>query len=390
MTSPLSSRLRAALDQQRRANQLRELETVRGPQGREIEINGKRLINFCSNDYLGLCNHPELKAAARDAIASYGVGSGAAQLLSGRSEQHQLFEQELTEYLGYEAALIYSSGYLANLGILSGLLSRQDVVHHDKLNHASLIDGVKLSQATSKRYRHLDVAALAANLQRYEDRQQWVVTDGVFSMDGDIAPLPEISLRAQQTKATLIVDDAHGFGVLANGRGTGAHYGLTMQQVPILIVTFGKALGTHGAAVLGEKDLIEYLVQKSRTFIYDTALPAANMASSRAALQLLRSTNLVEELDSKVALFKQLCREANLAETGSTSAIQPLLMGSEERAIAASAYLRDKGFYVRAVRPPTVPRGTSRLRVCLSCDHRADDIELLVTTIGQFLENDRS
>lgn len=380
MGNSLSSRLSAAIEKSRAKGQYRYLENSSGAQGVNLAIGDRQYLNFCSNDYLGLCNHPVLKQAVSDSVERYGVGAGAAQLLSGRHDVHEQLENELAEFTGYEAALIFSSGYLANIGLISALVSRHDVVHQDKLNHASLIDAIKLSGAATKRYPHVDMAALERGLGSHRDRQQWIITDSVFSMDGDLAPLSEISELARLNTATLIVDDAHGIGVLARGQGARAHFGLSAETLPVVVVTFGKALGTQGAAILGERTLIDFLVQTCRTYIYDTAPPPAITAATSAALAIIRDDpNYNLRLMQNIDYFKSLCARRGISPIPSDTPIQPVIFGEEQRALDAAAYLREQGIYLRAVRPPTVPPGTARLRICLSAGHKADDIERLVS-----------
>ena len=390
MSESLSSLLLSAAEKSQRSGRHRFLETNSSAQSSNITVAGRALTNFCSNDYLGLANHPLVKSAAVEAISHYGLGSGAAQLLSGRHACHDSLETHLAAFMGFEAALIYSSGYLANLGLISALVSRHDVVHQDKLNHASLIDAVKLSGAGTHRYPHQDIQTLEANLHRNREKRQWIVTDAVFSMDGDVAPLQEISGLASQYNATLIVDDAHGFGVLGNGHGTGAELGLSTEKIPITMVTFGKALGTQGAAVLGSRALIDFLIQSSRTFIYDTAMPPAIAAATEKALELIENqAELLMQLRKNIALFRQRCSAAGIPLEESNTPIQPLILGEESVALRAAAYLRDEGIYVRAVRPPTVPAGSSRLRICLTSAHTPEQIEKLVTSLQAILRDEK-
>lgn len=310
------------------------------------------------------------------------MGAGAAALLSGRHEIHEKLEQKLADFSGYEAALLYSSGYLANLGLISAVVNRHDEVHHDKLNHASLIDAVKLSGAKHRRFPHANVEILEENLSSSK-LQKWIVTDGVFSMDGDLAPLVEIAAIAKRYDTSLVVDDAHGFGVLGNGKGTVAALKLDSSDVPIQIITFGKALGAAGAAVLGSKNLIEHLIQSSRTFIYDTALPPAIAAAALAAIKILESDDsLIASLNKNILLFRARCQQQGISISSSATPIQPIILGAEDHALAAAQLLRNEGIYVRAVRPPTVPIGTSRLRICISAAHTTADIEKLVDSLS--------
>jgi len=364
----------------------RTLEVRDADVGPAMAIAGSPLVNFCSNDYLGLAGSPLLRDAAITAIERYGVGAGAAALLSGWTVAHQELATAVADYLERDRALLFSSGYLANLGVLAALAGRHDEVFHDRLNHASLIDGVKLSGARSTRYRHADPADLERRLAVAQGGRRFIVTDGVFSMDGDCAPLRELAHLARAHEALLICDDAHGFGVLGAGRGLPAALGLTQQEVPLLVVTFGKSLGTAGAAVVGRADLIESLQQNARTFIYDTASPPALAAATSAALGLLRrDTSLVTRLDSNIAYFHAGLRRIGLPVPASRTPIQPVVLGDDALALDAAQSLRERGYYVRAIRPPTVPEGTSRLRICLSAAHTEAQIDGLVDALQQTL-----
>ena len=364
----------------------RTLEVRDAGVGPAMAIAGRPLVNFCSNDYLGLASSPVLRDAAIAAVERYGVGAGAAALLSGWTVAHHELAIGIADYLQRDRALLFSSGYLANLGVLAALAGRHDEIFHDRLNHASLIDGVRLSGARSTRYRHADTADLERRLQAAQGARRLVVTDGVFSMDGDCAPLAEVARLARAHEALLVCDDAHGFGVLGNGRGLSAELGLTQQEVPLLVVTFGKSLGTAGAAVVGRADLIESLQQNARTFIYDTACPPAVAAASSAALGLLRrDASLVARLAANIAYFHAGLRRAGLAVPASRTPIQPVVLGDDARTLAAAQSLRERGYYVRAIRPPTVPEGTSRLRICLSAAHTEAQIDGLVGALRQTL-----
>jgi len=360
----------------------RTLEVRDATVGPVMAIAGSPLVNFCSNDYLGLASSPALRAAAITAIERYGVGAGAAALLSGWTAAHQELATEIADYLQRDRALLFSSGYLANLGVLATF-----EIFHDRLNHASLIDGVRLSGARSTRYRHADVADLERRLAAAQGSRRLVVTDGVFSMDGDSAPLRQIADLAAAHDALLVCDDAHGFGVLGGGRGLPSELGLTQREVPLLVVTFGKALGTAGAAVAGPADLIEQLQQGARTFIYDTASPPAVAAATSAALALLRrDASLVARLNANIAHFHAGLRGIGVEQPRSVTPIQPIVLGDDASTLAAAQALRDSGYYVRAIRPPTVPEGTSRLRICLSAAHTEAQIDGLIRALKQALE----
>jgi len=366
----------AAIARDRRTRSL-EINTL--PQGVNIEIDGQCLLNFSSNDYLGLAADKRLVAALNEGARRYGVGSGAASLLSGYSKAHHALAEAIAAAMGRERALIFSSGYMANLGLLSGLVTRAEKVVCDELNHASLIDGIRLSRAESVRYPHADTLSLQRLLEDSIPDQTWVVTDGLFSMDGDLAPLAHIARLAAAHRAILVCDDAHGFGVLGNGRGTLAHFNLDEKDVPLVVVTFGKALGTAGAAVVGPSILIENLLQRARTFIYDTAMSPALAHATITSLKLvLEDHTLREQLITNIAYFRTALRHVGIPLSASTTAIQPLLIGDGESALRVAAGLRARALYVRAIRPPTVPTGTARLRICLSAAHTSPHIDRLV------------
>ncbi|MEO8018614.1 MAG: 8-amino-7-oxononanoate synthase [Pseudomonadota bacterium] len=346
------------------------------------------LVNFCSNDYLGLSTHPEVVRAFVEAAAKYGVGSGASHLVTGHGPEHEALEQALAVFTGREKALVYSTGYMANMGVIGALADQTATVVADKLNHASLIDGCRLTRAHSLRYRHGDsdhARQLLAELDPSIDTRL-LITDGVFSMDGDLAPLPALARAARESSAWLIVDDAHGLGVVgATGRGTCEHFGLNAQDVPVLVGTFGKAFGTFGAFVAGDADLIDFLIQKSRPYIYTTALPPAVAAATRAALEVSQRESWRRE--KVLALAQRFRRGLDLepreAQTGTT--IVPVVLGEPQRAMAISRALEDLGFLVAAIRPPTVPAGTARLRVTLSAAHEESQVDALIVAIQRLL-----
>lgn len=378
----MSSRRLAALPDTRK----RSLENRSGPQGSSILVGDQRLLNFSSNDYLGLANDPRLTAAAHDAIELYGVGAGAAGLLSGWTDAHDALANALQVFMARDRALLFSSGYMANLGVVAALADRHTDILHDRLNHASLIDAVKLSGAHSIRYRHADPADFESRIPNNPAHSQMLLSDTVFSMDGDLAPVSELAAIAKAHKVLPIFDDAHGFGVMGNGRGLIHAAGLTQEQAPLVVVTFGKALGTAGAAVIGRADLVESLLQRARPFIYDTAMPPLIAAATHRALQLLdEDSSLLRRLHQNIAAFQFAMDDAGLPPTGSSTPIQPIMLGGDELALATANKLREAGFYVRAIRPPTVPEGTSRLRICLSAAHTADQISGLVLALKRLL-----
>ena len=381
------------LQAKKEAGLWRQHRTLNSPQGVNLNVDGRLLLGFCSNDYLGLANHHEVKHAAIDAINAAGVGSGASHLVVGHHREHQLLEEELAEFTQRDRALVFSSGYMANLAIVSTLVGKSDVVLEDKLNHASLIDGGLLSGARFQRYLHNDSVSLERYLQRFtqkeqacaEDRKQLVVTDGVFSMDGDVANLTDISRLTQQYDACLMVDDAHGLGVLgAEGRGCVAEEGLSQEDVPVLMGTFGKAFGTSGAFVAGSHELIEYLIQMARPYIYTTAMPPAIAAATRASLRLVqRADEQRAHLKQLIYQFRQGADQLGFKLMPSHTAIQPIMIGDTRKALALSQYLEDEGVLVTAIRPPTVPDNTARLRVTLSANHCADNIDELLNALAK-------
>lgn len=375
----------AAVLQQKKADGLyRRRRTLASAQGARVTVDGRRLLNFCSNDYLGLAGHPALVEALKKAADDFGLGSGASHLVCGHTAPHHALEEALAEFTGRPRALLFSTGYMANTGIVQALLARGDAVFEDRLNHASLIDGGLASGAQFQRYRHNDVAHLDELLQKTTAAKKLVVTDGVFSMDGDIAPLPELAALAERHDAWLMVDDAHGFGVLgAQGGGVVEHFGLSARQLPVLIGTLGKGFGTFGAFVAGDEDLIEYLINTARPYIFTTALPPAVAAATLASLTLLRRENWRrEKLLELIAHFRRGAQALGLELMDSPTPIQPLRLGSNERALAWSAALEEKGLLVGAIRPPTVPVGSARLRITFTAAHEKSDVDLLLQALS--------
>ncbi|TVQ91953.1 MAG: 8-amino-7-oxononanoate synthase [Chromatiaceae bacterium] len=357
-----------------------------GPQQVRPLIGGRRLLAFCSNDYLGLASHPTVIAALREGAARWGVGSGAAHLVSGHGLAHERLEQALAAFVGRERALLFSTGYMANLGAIVALAGRGDLILADRLNHASLTDGARLSGARLRRYAHGD----CAQLQRLAATAApgctlLISTDGVFSMDGDLAPLPALVAAASARGGWLLVDDAHGLGVIGpGGRGTLAHYGLGAAEVPILIGTLGKAFGTFGAFVAGSNDLIEYLVQRARSYIYTTALPPALAHATLAALELAGCEDWRRDrLQALVARFQAGAAALGLPLIASPTPIQPLLCGDAATALAWSRALEAAGILVTAIRPPTVPAGSARLRITFSAAHDEADVDRLLEALAR-------
>ncbi len=347
--------------------------------------DGRALIDFSSNDYLGLAHHPAVAAAMSACALRTGAGSGASHLVTGHGIEHARLEEELAAFVGRERALLFSTGYMANLGVLAALAGRGELVLLDRLSHASIIDGALLSGARFKRYPHSDAAAAERMLNESPEEATVVATDGVFSMDGDIAPLPELAKSAAERKAWLVVDDAHGIGVLGNtGRGTLEHCGMTTDEVPVLIGTLGKAFGSFGAFVAGSRDLTEFLVQKARPYIYTTALPQPVAAATRKALEVAQNEPWRRErVLALTTRFRKAARDAGVALLDSNTPIQPVMIGSSEAALQAQQALLEAGFRVVSIRAPTVPRGSERLRVTLSAAHSEEQVDALVAKLSQ-------
>jgi len=382
--------LRQELDQRQQQSLYRRRKILQSPQGREIIIDGQSLLNFCSNDYLGLANHPDVKKAFIAAAQEYGVGSGSAHLVNGHSKLHHQLEEELADFCSYPRALLFSTGYMANLAVAQSLCGRSDSIIEDKLNHASLLDAAQLSGGKLVRYLHADYNSLQSQLETCRtnnSKEILVSSDAVFSMDGDEADIKTMAQHCQRHDAWLMLDDAHGLGVLGDhGRGSLSHQLVTPQQVPIYMATLGKAIGTAGAFVAGNEDLIEYLIQTARSYIYTTAMPAAVAAASLASLNILRESDSKQQsLLHNIALFKQLAQQNEIELMVSNTAIQPILIGSTDLAVKLSQQLFDKGFHIAAIRPPTVPKNTARLRITLRADHTEKDIHSLISALSDLL-----
>jgi 8-amino-7-oxononanoate synthase len=384
-----ASALKAALsdvDRQHLRRRQRTVESFPVDENRaQVVVEGQRLIDFCSNDYLGLARHPKIVATMCDTAARTGVGSGAAHLVTGHGREHAALEEELAAFTGRERALLFSTGYMANLAAICALADRGEVVLLDRLDHASLIDGALLSGARFSRYAHGDGAAAERALIEHKEDVSVLATDGVFSMDGDIARLPSIARACLKKKAWLVVDDAHGIGVLgARGRGTLEHYEMDADEVPVLVGTLGKALGTFGAFVAGSNELIELLIQKARTYIYTTALPQPIAAATRTALRLIDEESWRRErVLALTARFRAAARQLDLPLGTSDTPIQPVILGTPEAALGAQKALWEAGFWVVAIRPPTVPAGSARLRITLSAAHTESEVDALVETLGR-------
>ena len=354
------------------------------PQAVRVREGGKALVNFSSNDYLGLANHARLREAAIGAIDAFGVGAGASPLVSGHTRVHEEAEHAFARFVDLPRALLFGSGYVANLGILATLADRHAEVFADKLNHACLNDGAILSRARFTRYPHRDMNALEGRLAASKARVRVVATDAVFSMDGDLAPVDELVALCERHGAWLVLDDAHGIGVLgAHGRGSLAHWKARSPRI-VYMATLGKALGGYGAFVAGEAAMIEELMQRARTYMYSTALPPMAAAAARAAIEWLQEDDApVARLRQRISDFRQACVQRKIALAESSTAIQPLVVGSAERALGISSRLRAEGFLVPAIRPPTVPEGTSRLRISLSAAHEREDVEALAAALAR-------
>lgn len=367
----------------------RQRQVVQSAQGVEVDIAGQRLVNFCSNDYLGLAGHPKLVEAFCQAANEYGVGSGAAHLITGHSQHHHLLEEEVAEFTRRPRALLFSTGYMANLGVVSALFGQGDGVFEDRLNHASLLDAGLLSRARLQRYAHCDYHDLQTKISQSKAKQKIIISDGVFSMDGDMADVSALADVAQSNDAWLMIDDAHGLGVSGqNGGGTLEALQLGVNEVPILMATFGKALGSFGAFVAGEEALIETLIQKARSYIYTTALPPAVAAANRAALQLVQTESWRRQhLQDLIRQFKQGATQLDLPLMDSASAIQPLMVGNTERAVSMSELLKATGFLISAIRPPTVPEGTARLRITLSAGHSQHHVTRLLDALAKVMNS---
>ncbi len=368
------------LEQRKQQQLYRDRLIVDSPQGREVIIDGQYYLSFCSNDYLGLANHPEVAADLRQAAQDFGVGSGASHLVSGHSRVHCQLEDELAQYTGRERALLFSSGYMANIGVIVALLGRGDTVLQDRLNHASLLDGGLVSRAKLVRYKHNDLSDLNFRLSQVQSGKKLIAVDGVFSMDGDIAPLDQLSSLADSAHAWLMVDDAHGLGVLgANGGGTTEHYGLSQADVPILMGTLGKAFGVSGAFVAGSSALIETLIQYARSYIYTTAMPSVLAAAILRSLKVARSESWRrEKLNRLIERFRCGASQLGLSLLPSKTPIQPIVLGDAEKTVQAGKRLKEKGLLVGIIRPPTVPNGSARLRITLSAAHEMSDVDKLL------------
>ena len=389
------SHLAAELKNLDAAGLRRQRRVLESPQGARVTVDGREYLSFCSNDYLGLAGHPALIAAAQSAAARYGVGAGSSHLVSGHSALHHELEAALAAFVDLPAALLFSAGYMANLAIVTALAGRDDEIFADKLNHASLNDAALLSRAKFTRYPHLDLAVLEKRLAASRAKRKLVVTDAVFSMDGDIAPVTELLALCERHDALLALDDAHGFGVLgAGGRGVLEHFGLlpgglAHHPLPIThrliyMATLGKAAGVFGAFVAGPAELTDYLVQRARSYIYTTATPPLLSAALAASLELIEGEAWRRErLRELIAGLRQGLKLRRWRLMDSITPIQPVIVGSNRETLAVSEALRERGIWVPAIRPPTVPKGEARLRISLSAAHSLEDVERLVAALNE-------
>ncbi len=375
----------AARAQREATSRVRVRRTVALRDGARCLVEGRSLLNFCGNDYLGLSQHFAVVGALQDAASREGAGGVGSHLVCGHHQLHEALEREIADWLGTPRALLFGSGYLANLAVVQALLGDEDVCVQDRLNHASLIDAARLAGCRLRRYPHADAEGAIRQLRSMPEGVAMLATDGVFSMDGDIAPLRELALVARVQKALLYVDDAHGIGVVGpDGRGSVAANKLGVADVPLQLATLGKALGGYGAVVAGDADLIGHLTETARTYIYTTALPPAQAAASLAAVKLARADHWRRgKLDELIGRFRERAQRAGLELLDSQTPIQPVLCGDENTALALAAELEQSGYWVAAIRPPTVPEGRARLRVTLSALHGVADVDGLVEALAK-------
>lgn len=385
MTSlPWNDELNTALAERKAAGRYRFNRTRIGAQGVDIVIDNNKMLSFCSNDYLGLAANKDITQAFISAAEQDGVGSGAAHLLTGHSHFHQELELAMADFLGQQRVLLFSTGYMANLAVIDGLLGNGDTVIQDKLNHASLLDGGRISAAEQLRYPHLDMPALKRRLEKAAASQhKLIVSDGVFSMDGDLAPLPELMDLSQNHNAGLFIDDAHGLGVLGeNGRGLTEHFQLVDDKQPIVMGTFGKAFGTAGAFVAADDVVIETLIQQARSYVYTTAQPAAVAAATLASLKIVKEQNWRREKShSLIAQFRAGAKQLGLNLMDSSTPIQPVIIGEDTQALKVGKALEEQGILVGVIRPPTVPKNSARLRITLSAEHTETQVNQLLSAL---------
>ena len=382
----------AALEERKQQALFRKTVVMEGAQIPSITIDNNAYLAFCSNDYLGLANHPAMVKAMCESAQVYGVGSGASHLVNGHNREHQNLEEELADWLGYERVMLFSTGYMANLGVIAAFAGKDNGVIQDKLNHASLIDGAQLAGAKMRRYLHSDLDSAQKILTSFNQKQSKssiLATDGIFSMDGDRAPLAGLTRLSEQHNALLMVDDAHGLACCGEtGRGSMELEGLTSKDVPLLVGTFGKAFGTAGAFVACSHDFADYLTQFSRPYIYTTAMSPAIVGATRASLAIVKSDEgqmLRQKLADNIAYFRQAVSQLPIELGESETAIQPVMIGDSELALQMSEYLKKNGIWCTAIRPPTVPKGSARLRITLSAQHDYEQITRLINCLSSAL-----
>ena len=385
MSNAMDRLLQENLDKRQLQHLFRSRVRVDSACSDQLTVGGKSVHNFCSNDYLGLANNRVIADAFKRGIDDYGTGSGASHLISGHTKAHCELEEQLAEFTGRPKALLFSSGYMANMGVIGALLGRSDIVLEDYLNHASLLDGGLLSRAKFQRYKHQDCNDLDAKLNASNGTRKLVVTDGVFSMDGDVAPVADLAEVSQNNNAWLMVDDAHGFGVLGKtGAGLVEELDLSVDQVPVLMGTLGKSFGTYGAFVAGSETLIETLVQYARSYIYTTAPPPAIAVATSASLELVKNDQWRrDKLNQRILQFRAGAEQIGLRLMHSNMPIQPVLMASDAQLLKTNKQLLDSGFMVGAIRPPTVPEGTGRLRITLSASHSEQQVDALLDALDK-------
>ena len=376
--------LQLALDKRKEDGLLRQRRLLDSPQAEHIVANSQSYLSFCSNDYLGLANHPKLIAAMQQAAGNSGVGSGASNLITGHHRYHNDLEKQLARFVGLPSALLFSTGYMANIGVLGALVGRGDAIFADKLNHACLNDGGYYSLAEFNRFAHNDIVALESLLKGSSAKHKLIAVDAVFSMDGDIGPLAEYLALCEKYDAYLYVDDAHGFGVLGeHGEGSLNHLKLKSPRI-IMMATLGKAAGVAGAFVAGEQVVIDYLIQTAKSYVYSTPAPPALSATLTASVQLIeQGDDLRSHLYSLIDYLKNNLNCKKWTLMPSQTSVQPLLVGNNQDALALCEFLQLRGILVPAIRPPTVPAGTARLRISLSASHSLDDVKKLITAIHQ-------
>ncbi len=386
----LDNILAAALAERCAASLYRHRRVLESPQVPSVVVDGKPYLAFCSNDYLGLANHPHVISAFQQAASRFGVGSGASHLVAGHSSEHHALEEEIAAFTGRDRALLFSTGYMANMGAITALVGQGDAIFEDRLNHASLLDAGLLSGARFQRFLHNDLNNLQARLDKVDAERKLIVVDGVFSMDGDCAPLSELAALAKNNNAWLMVDDAHGFGCLGKkGGGSAEYFGLSQNELPILMGTLGKAFGTFGAFVAGSETLIETLIQFSRSYIYTTAMPPAVAAATRASLRLLQEEQWRREhLQQLISRFRAGAQQLGLQLLDSYSPIQPIIIGDEARTLSVAEKLAERGILIVAIRPPTVAAGSSRLRVTFSAEHSLAQVDQLLNALSDILGAD--